>query len=297
MFYSPLRYPGGKSRLAPFIAQLCVKNGISGHYIEPYSGGASVALFLVMNDYVERITINDKDRSLYAFWYSILNHTEEFCNKINSIDLTVEEWKNQREIQKRKEEANLFQLGFSTFYLNRTNRSGIITGGLMGGISQTGKYPMYCRFNKEELIKRIKNISEFRDRIDLYNKDAIVLIDKLECQLDNNTIFYFDPPYYYKASSLYLNHYNNEDHEEVSTRIKNITTCNWIVSYDNVPQIEGLYSEFRKKEFSFKHTAYKSRTGKEIMFFSHNLILPKQDNWDPLKYKLDSKENILVYKN
>src|SRR5690625_6323101 len=187
MFYSPLRYPGGKSRLAPFISQLCVKNGISGHYIEPYSGGASVALFLVMNDYVERITINDKDRSLYAFWYSILNHTEEFCNKINSIDLTVEEWKNQREIQKRKEEANLFQLGFSTFYLNRTNRSGIITGGLMGGISQTGKYPMYCRFNKEELIKRIKNISEFRDRIDLYNKDAIVLIDKLECQSEEHT--------------------------------------------------------------------------------------------------------------
>src|SRR5690625_326404 len=114
----------------------------------------------------------------------------------------------------------------------------------MGGINQTGKYLMHCLHNREVLIDRIENISTFRNKINLHNRDVVVLIDELEHQIDENAIFYFDPPYYYKASSLYLNHYNNEDHEEVSTRIKNITTCNWIVSYDNVPQIEGLYSEF-----------------------------------------------------
>lgn len=286
-FYSPLRYPGGKNKLSPFIAQICVDNKISGHYIEPYSGGASVALFLLLEEYVERITINDKDRAIYAFWYSVLYRTRKLCQLIEDAEFTIEEWRRQKEIQNNKGKADLLDLGFSTFYLNRTNRSGIINGGMIGGIEQNGDYLMDCRFNKKELIDRIRQIAKKKKQIKLYNKDAIKLIDSIlmEKMQEENTIFYFDPPYHQKADTLYMNHYEDKDHKQICDKIKSIEKVKWIVSYDNVDIIKKLYSGFPCKEFSFKHTAYKSRDGQEVLFMSKNLIQPDVADWNPLNFK------------
>ncbi|MGG5209808.1 DNA adenine methylase [Chryseobacterium sp. MIQD13] len=292
MLYSPLRYPGGKNKLSAFIAKICLDNNVDGHYVEPYSGGASVALFLLFEGFVNKITINDKDRSIYAFWYSVLNETEKLCKLISDAELTVDEWKKQKGIQANKETEALLTLGFSTFYLNRTNRSGIINAGLIGGVGQTGEYLMDCRFNKEDLIKRIELIASRKEDIRLFEKDAIELIELIQSEAnDDNIIFYFDPPYYLKASSLYMNHYKDENHQLVSDKIKAINNIRWIVSYDNVPEINALYNDCSKKEFSFKHTAYKARIGKEILFFSDTLITPNKENWNPLKFKLSRKKN------
>jgi DNA adenine methylase len=289
--YSPLRYPGGKNKLSAFIAKICIDNKINGHYVEPYSGGASVALFLLLEGFVSRITINDKDRSIYAFWHSVLNNSEALCNLIEQIEFTIPEWRIQKEVQTRKEKASLLELGFSTFYLNRTNRSGIINAGVIGGIEQNGNYLMDCRFNKYELIERIKAIAKRRKDIRLYKKDAIKLIDKIQNEAtDNNVIFYFDPPYYLKASTLYMNHYQDDNHKIVSEKIKAIRNIKWIVSYDNVPQIKELYSDCLRKEYSFKHTAYNSRDGQEILFFSSRLKQPTEENWNPLNYKIIKKK-------
>jgi DNA adenine methylase len=286
--YSPLRYPGGKNKLSAFIANICIDNDINGHYVEPYSGGASVALFLLIEGYVQRITINDKDRSIYAFWHSVLNRTNELCELIENAELTIAEWKEQKGIQENKKTVDLLSLGFSTFYLNRTNRSGILNAGVMGGMEQNGNYLMNCRFNKTELIRRIRTIALHKKNIRLYRKDAIKLIDKIEQEsVNENTIFYFDPPYFLKASSLYMNHYEDKNHKIVSDRIKAIKTLKWIVSYDNVPEIKKLYSECSKKEFSFKHTAYKSRIGKEVLFFSNNVIQPKIKKYNPVQFKIE----------
>lgn len=291
MFYSPLRYPGGKNKLSAFIAKICVDNKIDGHYVEPYSGGASVALFLLMEGFVKKITLNDKDRSIYAFWYSVLNKTNKLCELIENTELTIEEWRKQKEVQNNKKYADLLELGFSTFYLNRTNRSGIINAGVIGGNEQKGNYLMDCRFNKKELISRIKRIASRKKDIRLYKKDAIKLIDKIQDEAENgNIIFYFDPPYYLKASSLYMNHYKDDNHKFVSDKIKGIKNINWIVSYDNVPEIQSLYSKCPKKEFSFKHTAYKAKMGYEILFFSQNLKQPSIKNFDPLNFKIKRGE-------
>lgn len=300
MFYSPLRYPGGKNKLAAFVAKICIDNNVDGHYVEPYSGGASVALFLLLEGFVSKITINDKDRSIYAFWHSVLNNTAQLCNMIEGAELTIDEWKKQKEIQNNKESADLLALGFSTFFLNRTNRSGIIKAGVMGGINQDGNYLMDCRFNKADLIHRIKIIAHHKKQIRLYKKDAIKLIDKIEREsISENVIIYFDPPYYLKAETLYMNHYKDSSHKNVSDKIKSIKNIRWIISYDNVPEIRSLYSEFRKKEFSFKHTAYQVREGKEVMFFSNNLIHPTIPNWNPLRFKLKRKkfESHIAYQN
>lgn len=294
-FYSPLRYPGGKNKLAAFIARICRDNNIQGHYVEPYSGGASVALFLLLEGFVDHITINDMDRSLYAFWYAVLNHTEELVDLIRDTPITVDEWRRQQQVQKNKETADLLGLGFSTFYLNRTNRSGIISGGLIGGIGQNGNYLMDCRFNREALIARILRISERSNAITLYNLDALVLMNTIDYPVDN-TLVYFDPPYYNKASTLYLNHYNPLDHQQVRDGIRALP-YSWVVSYDNTPEINGLYADFFSKQFEFKHTAFEAREGKEVMFFSEYLALPDLNDWDPIRFKLQRQvnENQVIY--
>lgn len=279
MFYSPLRYPGGKNKLAKFIALICEKNNINGHYVEPYAGSASVALFLLLNDYVSEITISDIDRSIYAFWYSILNNTEKFCKRIQKTEVDVENWKKQREIQDDKRRTSLFNLGFSTLFLNRTNMSGIINGGVIGGLKQRGNYKMNCRFNKKELISRIKRIAKYKKKIHLCNIDAMELVKKLQKKSNNSqTIFYFDPPYYLKGESLYINYYKPNDHREISEAIKKIKNSRWIISYDDVPEIKNLYKGFKKIEYSFFHTAHRPKRGKEVLFFDRNLIIPRIEN-------------------
>lgn len=281
MFYSPLRYPGGKNKLAKFIAKICADNQINGHYIEPYAGGASVALYLLLENKVAEITINDFDRSIYAFWHSVLKNTKTLCEMIENTEINIENWQRAKSIQKNKQKAKLLDLGFSTLFLNRTNVSGILNGGLIGGKNQTGKYKMDCRFNKTELIKRIKTIAKQKKRVHLYNLDAVELIKKIQKesqQSKTKTILYFDPPYYLKGQSLYINYYKHEDHQEVSKAIQDIKNVHWIVSYDNTAAIKLIYKWVKPKkqiEYSLLHSALSAREGKEILFFSKNLNVPQ----------------------
>jgi len=279
IFYSPLRYPGGKSKLAKFIAKICADNNINGHYVEPYAGGASVALYLLLKQKVSKITIGDFNRSIYAFWHSVLNETNKLCSLIEEVEINIENWRKAREAYINQSKTPLLELGFSTFFLNRTNISGIIGAGVIGGIEQKGEYKIDCRFNKEDLIKRIKRIAKHKKNIKLYWLDAVDLIKKVEKESkDSQTIFYFDPPYYLKGQSLYPNFYTHETHQETSEIIQNIKNIRWILSYDNTPDIKEMYEGFRLKEYSLIHTAYKSREGKEVLFFSDNLTLPKVIN-------------------
>lgn len=277
MLYSPLRYPGWKKRLAKFIGQICVDNNIDWHYIEPYAWWASVALYLLIEKKVKYITINDFDKSIYAFWYCVLNYTDELCKLIYDTEINIQNWKVLKEIQKNKEQINIqskedvLSLGFSTFFLNRTNRSWVINAWVIGWINQTWSYKMDCRFNKEDLVNRIRLISTFKDYIFLKNMDAINLLKKLK-NLDNNCIFYFDPPYYLHWPELYLNFYSDQDHTYLSNEIKKLKNIHWITSYDNVDRINDLYSWVCNKiKFQLSHSIYKTRKWSEIIFFSDSI--------------------------
>lgn len=279
IFYSPLRYPGGKSKLAKFVASICEKNNINGHYVEPYAGGASVALYLLINGNVKKITINDLDRGIYAFWYSILNNTDEFCKKISNTRITVKNWKKFKKISTNSETADLFDLGFATFFLNRTNHSGIIDGGVIGGEDQEGDYKINCRFNKKNLIEKIRLIALHKDNIELFNLDALDLVKQIQEQGNNeSTIFYFDPPYYLKGPSLYLSHYKKDDHKKVSEAIQKIENSKWIVSYDEAKKIKDLYRGFKTIEYSFLHVAHTVKKANEVLFFSENLEVDLNQN-------------------
>lgn len=276
MFYSPLRYPGGKGKLADFIKKIMERNSLKGgYYVEPYAGGASVALSLLINDFASKIIINDFDKSIYAFWHSVIHDTDELCKMITDTKVNMSTWNEQKEIQKQKKEAPLLLLGFSTFFLNRTNRSGIIKAGVIGGNEQTGKYKIDARFNKTDLINRIQNIGKLESRIMLYNLDALEFIKEISKELPDKTLIYFDPPYYLKGKDLYVNHYKHEDHLLVSQMISGIKKHKWIVSYDNENEIRKLYTDNKKFTYSLNYSAVNATFGTEVMIYHDDLIIPK----------------------
>ena len=272
-FVSPLRYPGGKLKVVEYIKRLFeVNNLCSGHYIEPYAGGASVALSLLFSDYAHSIHINDIDRSIYAFWYSVLYQTDSLCRLIADTPIDMNHWRHQFEIQKNKETADLLDLGFSTLFLNRTNRSGILRGGVIGGKEQKGQYKMNARFNKVDIIARIEKVATFANRITLTNQDAVKLIEGFTLS-EVKTLLYLDPPYYVKGRDLYLNYYNDKDHRDIA-RVISHYTGHWLISYDAVSFLKELYGNYRQVEYNLNYSAGNSSKGKEIMIYSKELILP-----------------------
>ncbi len=271
-FYSPLRYPGGKAKLVKYFKNLILDNNLKGGtYVEIYGGGASIALSLLIEGYVSKVIINDKDRSIYALWHSILNHPRKLCNLIKKTPLTIETWKAQKEIQKNKDNYDLLTLGFSTLFINRTNRSGIMKAGVIGGVKQEGEWKMDARYHPEDLISKIKLISKYKNKIKLYNLDAIELINKIKNKLPKKSLIYLDPPYYYKGKELYMNYYNYADHQEIAEVIKKITNVRWVITYDDVGPINDLYKGFDNYSYLLNYSVANSGKGKETIIFSSEM--------------------------
>lgn len=273
-FHSPLRYPGGKNRLSKFIAKVCKDNDIDEHYIEPFAGGASVALYLLMNNIVSHITINDYDKAIYAFWYSAVNKTDEFCEMIDEKHINLDTWYKCKTIMNNKDSgSDLLELGYATLFLNRTNYSGVLKGGVIGGKEQSGRYKIDCRFNKNNVIDKIKKIGLRKDDITVTNLDAARLLE--DFNRDDNTLIYLDPPYYNKGKYLYMNYFRLEDHEKLGEKVRAINYAKWIVSYDNTPEIVSIYKGVDRISYSLAHMAGKSKIGEEVMFFSPGLSVDK----------------------
>jgi DNA adenine methylase len=273
---TPLRYPGGKQRLAPFISEVIKENDLVGQdYAEPYCGGAGVAIELLLIGTVGHIHLNDSCLGVYAFWHSIFRDTEAFCRRIAGVSLTIQEWRRQREILHRANEFDLLDVGFSMFYLNRCNRSGIISGGVIGGLRQLGKWKIDARFPQNDLIRRIEAIAARADCISITNWDAERFIKDYLPLLPKKSLVYCDPPYFRQAGRLYLNHYQPDDHASVAKAVQKIKQ-HWIVSYDAAPEIISHYSTRRYFRYDLQYNAAQAYKGTEVFFFSARLTIPSK---------------------
>ncbi|WP_273731753.1 DNA adenine methylase [Leuconostoc mesenteroides] len=286
---SPLRYPGGKTQLTAYIKNLLQKNKINGTYIEPFAGGAGIAIDLLLSGTVQNIVINDYDPSIYAIWYAILNDTDRLIKMISSVPFDYASpnadtpsnmlrfWKKQKNIHEHSDKSKYsIENAFATLMLNRMNISGVINGGPIGGKSQSGKYKLDSRFNKKTLISKIKNIAEKRDHIFLYNLDANELINEIEKSFDNdNTFIFFDPPYFVQGKNLYMSFFNDKQHEVLAKNILSLENYYWITTYDHAPQISELYSCASKRyEYSLNYSANKRGKAFEYLFASPITKLP-----------------------
>ena len=274
MFYSPLRYPGGKGKLEPFMELLIRQTGhLGGTYVEPFAGGAGIALELLEKGIVSDIVINDLDKGIYSFWRAILTETDRFINNIRNVELSIDEWNRQREIIDACSRYS-YELGFATFYLNRTNRSGIIKGGVIGGIEQAGNWRMDARFNREALIERIVKIASRKKHIHLYNKDVNSFIQNYLPKYQQNAFVYFDPPYFDKGKQLYLNFFSYDDHVRIERMINNQVNCDWVITYDDVQEIADIYQNHILKRFDLNYSAAVKRKASEIIIFKRKSMIP-----------------------
>ena len=287
MFYSPLRYPGGKGKLAPLMELLIKQTGhYGGTYVEPFAGGAGIALELLEKEIVKEIVINDLDKGIYSFWRAILTETDRFIEDIRNAELSILEWNKQKSILENSNKYS-YELGFATFYLNRTNRSGIIKGGVIGGVEQKGKWLMDARFNKEDMIKRILRIAQKRENIHLYNKDVDSFLKNYLPKYQQNAFVYFDPPYFGKGKQLYLNFFSYDDHVRIEQMINEQVNCDWVITYDDVPEIANIYQNHVLRKFDLNYSAGVKRKASEIIIFKNESMIPKLQNLEEEKIHIN----------
>lgn len=277
--YSPLRYPGGKAKFAPFIAKLMEANGLAGgHYLEPYAGGAAVALELLFHGYATHIHINDLDPAIYDFWSSVTKEPEGLLRLLHDTPVTMDQWFHWRSVLRGEVSVSRVERGFATLFMNRTNRSGILKGGVIGGMKQAGTYKIDARLKKEVLAERIEKIADKADAISVYCEDALSLLKRCTNFLPPRSLLYLDPPYYMKGQGLYRNFYEHADHEAIAHLLQSKKFQRpWVVSYDNVAEIQEMYGIAHALSYGLHYTAQKRYVGSEVMFFSDELKVSEED--------------------
>ena len=265
---SPFRYPGGKSQLTGYIKHLLNINSICDTYIEPFAGGAGIAINLLLSDNVRNIVINDYDKSIYSVWYAMLNTPKQLISLIEHTDVTIDEWYKQREIHNKfRRYQNSLENAFSTLFLNRTNVSGIISGGPIGGYKQQGKYKIDCRFNKNKLISKIKLINDKKERITIQRMNAIDFIEKsLPKYNAKKTFLFFDPPYYKQGKNLYFSSFSINEHKKLANKIQELNEYKWITTYDCEMDILKMYSKSKAFKYSLRYSANLKRRAVEYLF-------------------------------
>lgn len=271
---TPLRYPGGKQRLAPFISEVLDANDAeSWSYVEPYAGGAGVGMELLLDNRVRRVYLNDSSRPIYAFWRSVLDQPDAFCSRISRAALTLETWRKHRDVVRDQSKHDLLDLGFSTFFLNRCNRSGVLTGGVIGGQQQQGDWLIDARFPRAELIRRVEAIATRANRVSVTNLDAEVFLATKVAKLPAETLVYCDPPYFARAKRLYLDSYTEADHARLAKAIQKVKQP-WLLSYDSHATIAALYQDRRQFTYRLSYSAISAYAGRELFIFSDKLKVP-----------------------
>lgn len=270
---TPLRYPGGKSQLLPLLAEILRANQLFHcTYIEPFAGGCGLALGLLLEGKVARLHINDIDPSIHAFWYSALHNTDALLDRMWRTPVTMEEWHRQRRIQ-TDGRSSMLTLGFSTLFLNRTNRSGILKAGVIGGLSQQGNYLLDCRFNKDDLERKIIEISQYRNAIELTSLDALELVGTLQKKYGKHTLVNLDPPYYKRGPELYTSFYEHNDHASLATMVQKLKLP-WMVTYDDCEAIRDLYAKSYCQTMPLRYSAQEKRKATELLITPYSLTLP-----------------------
>lgn len=268
---SPLRYPGGKAALAGLFGDVIGRLGLGeARYVEPYAGGAGAGIALLREGLVRELVINDIDPAVHAFWRVVVDRNDELVKRVRSVPLTIEEWKRQREIYRAGEAGDdPMSLGFAFFYLNRTNRSGVLNAGVIGGQAQAGRYKIDARFNRDTLAERLQELGKLAERITVTDLDGRTVIQ--EYASDVSTFMYIDPPYVQAGSFLYLNAFDARDHRALADVVNRIEGAQWLVTYDDAPLIEKLYKRHFTARLSMNYSARYPGRAEELLVASSDV--------------------------
>lgn len=237
-------------------------------YVEPFAGGAGVGLRLLFDEYADEIVLNDLNPGIAAFWRCVFEEPDVLLERLDAAQPTIDEWHRQRTVY-GKELSDRADLGFATFFLNRTNRSGILNARPIGGLEQTGKWTIAARFDKKALAQRIRRLANYSSRVMICEEDGVKLLERY---LGDDELFvYADPPYLVQGDDLYLDTFSWRDHQRLATLLRDHDD-GWFLTYDTDPRIPGdLYRGMRCARFSTSHTAAIQHVGSEYAVFADSL--------------------------
>ena len=272
---NPLRYPGAKSKLVPYIQQLLKAENLVGcTFYEAYAGSAAVSFGLLEKGIIKKAVINELDPLIYSFWYSVMNHADDLVQIIEDTDISINTWEEMSRYRDSEylEDKTPLQIGVAGLFLNRTNFSGILKANPIGGMEQISNYKIDCRFNKARISESILKLANFAAQVELHNLDALVFLkNQTKYRLNNNTFVYIDPPYYEKGPSLYRYYYIDNQHRELANFIKK-KAYPWLISYDDSPVIQKIYSTRKQQPIYLDYSVNTKRTAKELLI--SNLEIP-----------------------
>ncbi|NQS82091.1 DNA adenine methylase [Pantoea agglomerans] len=271
---SPFRYPGGKGKLSRFLALFIATNNLQGcMLVEPFCGGAGGTLPLLLAGLIDKLYLNDLNAGISGFWESLKNNPSNLIDMVEREPVNIESWHHWRNVYFSNDEYTPLEKGFSAFFLNRTNRSGMLHAGPIGGREQKGDYKIDCRFNRVSLIKKLEKISNFSNRIIVTNNDAIKCISRLKV----DTLIYADPPYVKEGRNIYNEFcFTDSEHLAFSKALKR-SKSHWLLSYDDHPLIHKLYSSSGINIVELSYAINKARIGRELLIASTNSRQPSMD--------------------
>jgi DNA adenine methylase len=143
---------------------------------------------------------------------------------------------------------------------------------VIGGLQQTGNYKIGCRFNKADLIRKVRRIADYQDQIALTCMDAAKFVKKVLPKSSSNTLVNLDPPYFGKGPELYTNFYTAADHAKLADAVS-LLKRRWIVTYDDTPEIRKLYDAHPTYSSSLNYSAQIKRVGVELLVADRRLKL------------------------
>ncbi|MQA82636.1 MAG: DNA adenine methylase [Streptosporangiales bacterium] len=276
-YLSPLRYPGGKGRLAPFVADLIrSQSRRPAEYAEPFAGGAGAALRLLVDEHVRRVHINDLNPGIAAFWRCVFFDTELFAKWIECKEVTLDAWHEHRATYESPHGKSDIEIGFAAFFLNRCNRSGILNARPIGGLEQEGRWKIDARFNRENLAHRVRSLGQYHRRVRVTQLDARDFLDSLDASIEE-VLVYVDPPYLVQGDALYMDSLSEEDHAALASQLRR-SNLQWFLTYDAHERVTSeLYSGLRTVQFNIAHTAQVQHVGSEYAVFGDSLTIPAVD--------------------
>lgn len=270
-YLSPLRYPGGKAKLAPFLARvLQAQHPVPTQYAEPFAGGAGAALRLLVDGAVEHVHLNDLNPGIAAFWRAATTHSDGLAELVAGTTPSIEVWHQQASIYRHGTGSDL-ELGFATFFLNRTNRSGILGGRPIGGLEQAGAWKLDARWNAAALAARIERVGRLAHRITVTELDARDFLAALPAPAE--TLVYVDPPYMMQGDRLYLDTFSAHDHSQLAAVLR-AGEFPWVLTYDQHPKVDELYADVQRDDFLIPYSAQVKQIGREAIVFSRDLVVP-----------------------
>lgn len=265
---SPFRYPGGKGFLTGFLNAEVEKLGnCKRQYVEPFAGGAGAALNLLSKNQVDHVHLNDLDIRVHSAWKAVLEENDRFIDAVKTCDVSLKTWEWAKSFVDQPGQSYSFDLGFATFFVNRTSRAGIISGsGPIGGYKQSGTWKIDARFYRETMMERIKWVGRNAERISLYRLPVVDFLEQCEKMLPSkNTLYFIDPPYVKIGSRLYLDGMLDGGHERLAKYINESRLTNWIITYDDHPLVRDLYKKYSIRHLQVNYSLGRTRKENEVL--------------------------------